>query len=51
LSWGGIYNTHFWIDPKRQVAGIVLMQVLPFYDEASLGVLRGIEEVVYRHLK
>jgi CubicO group peptidase (beta-lactamase class C family) len=51
LSWGGIYNTHFWIDPKRQIAGIVMMQVLPFYDEASLGVLRGVEEVVYKHLK
>jgi methyl acetate hydrolase len=51
MSWGGIYNTHFWIDLKKQVAGIVLMQVLPFYDEASLGVLRGVEEVVYRHLK
>jgi hypothetical protein len=25
--------------------------VLPFYDEASLGVLRGVEEVVYKHLK
>ena len=51
LSWGGIYNTHFWIDPKRQIAGIVMMQVLPFYDEASLGVLRGVEEAVYRNLK
>ncbi len=51
LSWGGIYNTHFWIDPKKQVAGIVMMQVLPFYDEASLGVLRGVEETVYKHLK
>jgi methyl acetate hydrolase len=51
MSWGGIYNTHFWIDPKKQVAGIVLMQVLPFYDEASLGVLRGVEAAVYRHLK
>ncbi len=51
LSWGGIYNTHFWIDPKRQIAGIVMMQVLPFYDEASLGVLRGVEAVVYQHLK
>jgi methyl acetate hydrolase len=51
LSWGGIYNTHFWIDPKRQIAGIVMMQVLPFYDEASLGVLRGVEEVVYKNLK
>ena len=51
LAWGGINNTHFWIDPKRQIAGIVLMQVLPFYDDASVAVLRGIEEQVYRHLK
>jgi CubicO group peptidase (beta-lactamase class C family) len=51
LSWGGINNTHFWIDPKRQIGGIVLMQVLPFYDETSMRVLRGIEELVYRHLK
>ena len=51
LAWGGINNTHFWIDPKRQIAGIVLMQVLPFYDDASVGVLRGIEEQVYQHLK
>jgi CubicO group peptidase (beta-lactamase class C family) len=51
LAWGGINNTHFWIDPKKQIAGIVLMQVLPFYDEACVGVLRGIEEQVYKHLK
>jgi methyl acetate hydrolase len=51
LAWGGINNTHFWIDPKKQIAGIVMMQVLPFYDEASLGVLRGVEEQVYKHLK
>lgn len=51
LAWGGINNTHFWIDPKRQIAGIVLMQVLPFYDEASVGLLRGVEGQVYRHLK
>jgi CubicO group peptidase (beta-lactamase class C family) len=50
LSWGGINNTHFWIDPRRGLGGIVLMQVLPFYDAACIGVLRGIEEIVYRHL-
>jgi CubicO group peptidase (beta-lactamase class C family) len=50
LSWGGINNTHFWIDPERGIAGIVLMQVLPFYDDACMGVLRGIEALVYRHL-
>jgi CubicO group peptidase (beta-lactamase class C family) len=51
LSWGGINNTHFWIDPKHRIGGIVLMQVLPFYDEASIGVLRGVEEIVYRNLQ
>ena len=51
LSWGGINNTHFWIDPQRRIAGIVLMQVLPFYDEASMAVLRDIEAAVYQHLK
>lgn len=51
LAWGGINNTHFWIDPKRQIAGIVMMQVLPFYDDASVAVLRGVEEQVYKHLK
>jgi methyl acetate hydrolase len=51
LAWGGINNTHFWIDPKRQIAGIVMMQVLPFYDDASVALLRGIEEQVYKHLK
>ncbi|MGH2400720.1 MAG: serine hydrolase, partial [bacterium] len=50
LSWAGINNTHFWIDPDRQIAVIVLMQVLPFYDEACIRVLRGVEELVYRYL-
>ena len=50
-SWGGIYNTHFWIDPERQVAAAVLMQVLPFYDEACLNVLRGFEKRLYEQLR
>ena len=50
LSWAGINNTHFWIDPNRQIAVVMLMQVLPFYDEACIRALRGFEELVYRHL-
>lgn len=50
LSWAGINNTHFWIDPDRRIAVVVLMQVLPFYDERCIEVLRGVEEQVYRHL-
>jgi CubicO group peptidase (beta-lactamase class C family) len=50
LSWGGIFNTHFWIDPERQIAAVVLMQFLPYYDDASLRVVRGFERLVYQHL-
>ena len=50
-SWGGINNTHFWIDPQKQIAGVVLMQVLPYYDERCLDVLRGFERLVYQQIR
>ena len=50
LSWAGINNTHFWIDPQKHIGVVVLMQVLPFYDDTCIRVLRGFEELVYRHL-
>jgi CubicO group peptidase (beta-lactamase class C family) len=34
-SWGGIFHTYFWVDPKRQVIGIVLAQLYPF-DQSAL---------------
>jgi CubicO group peptidase (beta-lactamase class C family) len=43
-------NTHFWIDPARQIGVVMMVQVLPFYDERVLGLLRGFEEIVYREL-
>ena len=30
LSWGGINNTYYWIDPSRGIAGVIMMQYLPF---------------------
>ena len=51
LSWAGINNTFYWIDPQKQVGAVLLMQMLPFYDEAALRVLNGFEERVYRNLK
>jgi methyl acetate hydrolase len=50
LSWGGINNTHFWIDPQREIGVVLLMQVLPFYDDRAIAVLRDVERLVYRHL-
>jgi len=51
MSWAGINNTFFWIDPQAKIGAIVLMQVLPFYDEAAIAVLTGVEARVYRHLQ
>ena len=50
LSWAGIQNTQFWIDPVRGLAAVLLMQYLPFYDELAIGTLQGFEERIYRHL-
>ena len=46
--WSGILNTHFWIDRRSGIAGAVLTQVVPMFDEAILGTLAAFEEAVYR---
>jgi CubicO group peptidase (beta-lactamase class C family) len=48
LSWGGISNTYFWVDRSRGVAGVILMQFLPFADPQALAVYDGFERGVYR---
>ena len=50
-TWAGIFNTHFFIDPTRELGVVVMMQTLPFYDEASMKVYAGVEAIVYRNLK
>lgn len=50
LSWAGIYNTEFWIDPRRGLGGVLMMQYLPFYDEAAIRTLRSFEAAVYQRL-
>ena len=50
-TWAGIFNTHFFIDPSKEIGVVVMMQTLPFYDEASMKVYAGVEEIVYRNLK
>ena len=47
VSWGGIFNTHFWIDSRAERGAMLLMQVLPYYDEAAVKVLKGFESRVY----
>jgi methyl acetate hydrolase len=47
LAWAGIANTYFWIDPKKGVAGVIMMQYLPFADKEAIAVLGDFERAVY----
>jgi len=48
LSWGGINNTYFWIDPQHGIAGVILMQFLPFADTKALFLYDAFERGVYQ---
>ncbi len=50
LAWAGLANTYFWIDPARNVAGVILMQLLPFADKKCLEAFAGFEHGVYAGL-
>jgi CubicO group peptidase (beta-lactamase class C family) len=50
LSWAGINNTFYWIDPQKQIGAVILMQMLPFYDDGAIRTLQGFEERVYKNL-
>jgi len=50
VSWGGIYNTYYWLDPGRRVAGVILTQILPFADARVLGLYGRFERAIYEVL-
>ncbi|MEW6641015.1 MAG: serine hydrolase domain-containing protein [Pseudomonadota bacterium] len=50
LAWAGLANTYYWIDPERDVAGVILMQLLPFADAKCLETFAGFERGVYDNL-
>jgi len=47
LAWAGLANTYYWIDPKRDRAGVIATQILPFADRQVLAMAEGFERAVY----
>jgi len=47
LSWAGVHNTFFWVDPASRLTAVLMMQLLPANDPAVLETLLGFEAVVY----
>jgi CubicO group peptidase (beta-lactamase class C family) len=50
LAWAGLANTYYWIDPARDITGVIVMQVLPFGDGKCLEAFAGFEYGVYAGL-
>jgi CubicO group peptidase (beta-lactamase class C family) len=43
LTWAGLFNTYYWIDPAMRIAGVIMMQILPFADQRALRAYRQFE--------
>jgi methyl acetate hydrolase len=48
LSWCGLANTYFWVDPAKRVAGVICTQILPFVDPRVMSLYAQFESGVYK---
>jgi CubicO group peptidase (beta-lactamase class C family) len=39
--WGGYFSTNFWVDPRHDLAGVIMTQVLPTNHGNAEGVFRN----------
>jgi methyl acetate hydrolase len=47
VSWGGLFNTYYWLDPVRRVAGLIMTQILPFADPRVVALYGRFERAIY----
>jgi len=47
VSWAGLLNTYFWVDPTKRVAGAIFTQILPFFDPGVLKLYGAFERGLY----
>jgi CubicO group peptidase (beta-lactamase class C family) len=51
MTWAGLLNTYYWIDPAKRVAAVFMTQVLPFADTRALRLYRQFERGIYTAVK
>ncbi len=49
-SWAGVCNTHYWIDPAKDVCAVIMTQSLPFVEPPLLKTYDAYERAVYASL-
>jgi len=50
MSWVGVCNSFFWVDPIKQVVGVLLTQILPFADDQAMDLFAKFETSIYKQL-
>ncbi len=50
ISWLGLLNCYFWLDPVKQVTGALFTQILPFFDDRVVALYGEFENRLYRGL-
>jgi CubicO group peptidase (beta-lactamase class C family) len=51
VTWAGIFNSYYWIDPVRRVTGVYMTQILPFADPTAVKLFADFERAVYGGLR
>lgn len=49
-DWAGVFNSYYWIDRSRGVGGVLMTQLLPFFDMPVIETLLGFEMAVYQQV-
>ncbi|MGC0393750.1 hypothetical protein [Bradyrhizobium sp. USDA 241] len=50
ISWAGLLNCYFWLDPVKQVTGTFFTQILPFFDDRVVALYGEFERGLYAGL-
>jgi methyl acetate hydrolase len=50
-GWAGVLNSHYWFDPKTNVAGLLMTQSLPFVEPRFLSTFERFEQAVYKQVR
>src|SRR6516165_2336094 len=51
VTWAGIFNTYYWLDPQKRIAGVFLTELLPFADHRAVALYGEFESGIYGGLK
>jgi len=46
-GWSGLFNTYYWIDRAAGIGGVIMTQVLPFFDARIIEAVLGFEVAAY----